>query len=603
MDKFDILRRYFGYESFRNGQQELIDAILARRDCLGIMPTGSGKSLCFQIPAMLLNGTTIAVSPLISLMNDQITSLNRCGIPAICLNSTISEREIVEIYQNASNGAYKIIYVAPERLLNPRFLRLCGELTIPLVAVDEAHCVSQWGHNFRRSYLDIPRFVQIAQTRPTVAAFTATATDTVKRDIARILALQSPLEVSTGYDRPNLYFDVRRPHDRDRELLGLLENLSGSAIVYCMTKRTTEAVCEMLRRNNIRAGLYHGGLSSEERIAAQSDFVCNHMRVMIATNAFGMGIDKSDVTLVVHYNMPLDLESYYQEAGRAGRNGSDARCVLLYDPSDVEMARYLIDNSGSSSEISEKERKILRKRSTMRFEVLERYCNTKKCLRSFILNYFGEMSKRKCGFCSNCLKGYVAEDVTIETQMFLSCIFRVRENGLIANTDEICRILRGDVSDERFFALSTFGIMRETSLHHVMQLAQYLLTNGFFVVSDDDGGCALTEKADRFIKSKGTLIMRVKSSSGRRLRYNTEIPNAELYERLKAVREEFASGLGIPARAVFEDSVLIGICAALPTSIDELLKIDGVNMRKMEVYGRKFLSEVVEYLNTRPKCD
>lgn len=272
MDKFYILRKYFGYESFRKGQQEMIDGILKGHDCLGIMPTGSGKSLCFQIPAMMLNGTTIAISPLISLMRDQINSLNQCGIPAICINSTINECETVEIYQKARLGAYKIIYVAPERLLNPRFLSLCGELTIPLVVVDEAHCVSQWGQNFRPSYLGIPKFVQIAQRRPTVAAFTATATEAVKCDIIRILSLQRPLTVMTGYDRPNLYFEVRKPEDKDAELLKVLKNRSGSTIVYCMTKRTTEMVHRMLVTNNIPAGLYHGGLSSEERSVKAGGF-------------------------------------------------------------------------------------------------------------------------------------------------------------------------------------------------------------------------------------------------------------------------------------------------------------------------------------------
>lgn len=602
MDKFDILKEYFGYESFRNGQQKMIDGILEGRDCLGIMPTGSGKSLCFQIPAMLLNGTTIAISPLISLMRDQINSLNQCGIPAVCINSTISEYETVEIYQKARAGAYKIIYVAPERLLNPRFLNLCNDLTIPLVAVDEAHCVSQWGQNFRPSYLDIPKFVQTAQRRPVVAAFTATATEAVKRDIIRILALQSPLTVMTGYDRPNLYFEVRKPDDKDAELLKVLKNRSGSTIVYCMTKRTTEDVHRMLLINNISAGLYHGGLSAEERSAAQEDFIFDRVNVMVATNAFGMGIDKSNVSLVIHYNMPLDLESYYQEAGRAGRDGSNARCIMLYSPSDIKMARYLIERSGSAG-ASEKEREKLQKCAVTRLHSIIDYCKSKKCLRANILNYFGENTKSSCGNCSNCIKGEKLEDITIEAQKILSCIFRVNQNELNADIGEICKILHGDAADDRFRGLSTYGIMSETLLHRIGQIAQFLSTEGYFEACKPNGHCILTDKSDEFIKSGSTLMMRVKRDPGKKSDKMADIPNPELFERLSRLRKELADSLGIPAYVVFHNSSLIGMCAILPTNIDEFLRVEGVGILKAERYGRKFLSEIVEYLNTRPKSD
>ncbi len=575
MDIFDILKEYFGYESFRKGQRELVDGILEGHDCLGIMPTGSGKSLCFQIPAMMMNGTTIAISPLISLMRDQIDALNQCGIPAVCINSTISERETVEIYQKARAGAYKIIYVAPERLLSPRFLNLCKDLTIPLVAVDEAHCVSQWGQNFRPSYLDISKFVQIAQKRPTVAAFTATATEAVKRDIIRILALQSPLTVMTGYDRPNLYFEVRKPDDKDAELLRVLKNRFGSAIVYCMTKRVTEMVHRMLLANNIPAELYHGGLSAEERSAAQEDFIFDRVRVMVATNAFGMGIDKSNVSLVVHYNMPLDLESYYQEAGRAGRDGSNARCIMLYSPSDIKMARYLIEQSGSA-ETSEKECEQLQKCALTRLQSIIDYCKTKKCLRAHILNYFGEKTKFSCGNCSNCIKGEKLEDITIESQKILSCIFRVNQNGLIANIEDICNILHGDIADERFHSLSTYGIMCETSLHRIRQIAQFLLTDGYFETRESDGHCVLTDKSDEFIKSGDTLMMRVKHDSGRKSDKTADIPNPELFERLSSLRKEIADSLGVKAYVVFHNSSLMSMCEILKTNIDDFMIVDVV---------------------------
>lgn len=603
MDKFDILKNYFGYETFRDGQSEMIDGILEGRDCFGIMPTGSGKSLCFQIPAMLLNGITIVVSPLISLMRDQINALNQCGIPAVCINSTMTEYETVEIYQNAKNRSYKIIYVAPERLLNPRFLNLCESLTIPLVAVDESHCVSQWGQNFRPSYLDIPKFVQTAQKRPIVAAFTATATDAVKRDIIRILALQNPLTVMTGYDRPNLYFEVRKPEDKDAELLGLLKNCFGSVIVYCLTKRTAEAVYSMLLQNSIHAGLYHGGLSAEDRSAAQEDFIYDRANVMVATNAFGMGIDKSNVSLVIHYNMPLDLESYYQEAGRAGRDGSNARCIMLYSPSDIRMARYLIDRSDSPGISSAEDREQLRKRSLTRLQAIIDYCKTKHCLRANLLKYFGENTKSACGNCSNCTKGELVEDVTIDAQKILSCIFRVNQNELSAGLEEICRILHGDVADERFRGLSTYGIMCETSLQKIVQIAQFLSTEGYFKVDESNGQCTLTKSSDDFIKSKSTLMMRVKRTSGIKAAKVSDIPNPELFERLSGLRKELAESLGIPAYVVFHNSSLISMCAILPTNIDDFLRVEGVGMRKAERYGRQFMSEIVEYLNTRPKSD
>ena len=404
MDKLAALRQYFGFSEFRAGQQTLIDAVLSGRDALGIMPTGGGKSLCYELPALLLPGITLVVSPLISLMKDQVMALRNAGIPAGCINSSMRLDELRETYRDAHYGAYKLLYVAPERLLTDGFCALAQELEIPLVAVDEAHCISQWGQDFRPSYLKIVEFLQRLPHRPAVAAFTATATAQVRADIIRILQLHEPETVVTGFDRPNLRFEVLRPKDKRAVLLQLLaERRDKSGIVYCATRKTVEQVCGLLQEAGFAATRYHAGLDADERRENQEAFICDRSPIMAATNAFGMGIDKSNVSYVIHYNMPKDLESYYQEAGRAGRDGEPARCTLLYSGTDVRTIRFFIDkemeaDNGLPADVkAEAARKAEERLKYMTF-----YSTTPRCLRSFLLNYFGEAAAPRCGNCSNC---------------------------------------------------------------------------------------------------------------------------------------------------------------------------------------------------------
>ncbi len=406
MDRYEALRHYFGHTSFREGQDVIIDALLSGRDALAVMPTGAGKSMCFQIPALIQEGVALVISPLISLMKDQVLSLVQMGAPAAYLNSSLTLSQQQEALRRAAQGRYKIIYVAPERLNSPDFLHFALHATISLIAVDEAHCVSQWGQDFRPSYLRIAEFIARLPKRPPVGAFTATATPHVKDDIRELLSLQNPKTVVTGFDRPNLHFSVRKiptMRERDEALLQIIrEHGSDSGIVYCATRKSVEEVCDLLSDYHVSATRYHAGLSDDERRSNQDDFRFDRAQVMVATNAFGMGIDKSNVRYVVHYNMPKDLESYYQEAGRAGRDGAEAECILLYNGRDVHTARWLIEHSETRYELSEDERATLIERDLERLKQMTFYTASRKCLRKFILNYFGEHAPEHCMNCSYC---------------------------------------------------------------------------------------------------------------------------------------------------------------------------------------------------------
>jgi len=403
MTKLDVLAGYFGYNSFRPAQETLIDTLLSGRDVLGVMPTGAGKSVCYQVPALLFAGATLVVSPLISLMKDQVAQLRHADIPAAFINSSLTAEQYREVLRRVGQGRYKIIYVAPERLETADFLRFAVETPISLVAVDEAHCVSQWGQDFRPSYLNIAGFIEKLSARPVVGAFTATATSAVKSDIIRLLGLRDPLSLTTGFDRPNLYFQVTKPKNKLKyfhELIGQRSGMCG--IVYCSTRKTVDTVCADLCRRGISASRYHAGLEDDERRRNQEDFIQNQATIMVATNAFGMGIDKPDVRYVFHYNMPKNLESYYQEAGRAGRDGKPSDCILLFADEDIKTAEFFIRESGSNKQLTEKERKKVNRRDVSRLDKMIRYCEINSCLRSYILRYFGEKQKGKCNNCSNC---------------------------------------------------------------------------------------------------------------------------------------------------------------------------------------------------------
>ena len=449
-----ILKEFFGHKAFRPGQEALIEAILSGRDVLGVMPTGAGKSICYQVPALCMEGITLVISPLISLMKDQVAALKEAGVHAAFINSTLTAAQQQEALSRAENGAYQLIYVAPERLLTQSFLDFAAGQRISLIAVDEAHCVSQWGQDFRPSYLDIVRFVDALPRRPILAAFTATATEEVKRDVVRLLGLREPLSLTTGFDRPNLYFAVRREKNKTSWLTSYLSRREGkSGIVYCSTRKTVERVTEELRKAGFAATRYHAGLSDEERRRNQEDFAYDRATVMVATNAFGMGIDKSNVRFVIHYNMPKNLESYYQEAGRAGRDDAAADCILLYSVSDVITAKALITRADDREQVPEEERETLVKRDLMRLRQMEQYCETEDCLRGTLLSYFGEKGAEHCCNCGNCLRPQVEaeetgelveEDITIPAQMILSCLRRFeRDSYLRLGETAVVQILAG----------------------------------------------------------------------------------------------------------------------------------------------------------------
>ena len=403
MTKYEALQDYYGYKTFRPAQETIIDTLLAGRDVMGVMPTGAGKSVCYQIPGILLDGVTLVISPLISLMKDQVAQLKQKGMPAAYINSSLTAAQYQEVLRRAKIGRYKIIYVAPERLGTEAFIEFASETQVSLVAVDESHCVSQWGQDFRPSYLKIAGFVDSLPVRPVVGAFTATATGEVKKDIIRLLGLREPLCLTTGFDRPNLYFEVVKPKNKQAYFIELMEQRSQECgIIYCSTRKTVDSVWADLNRKGITAAHYHAGLEDGERRLNQDDFIKGNVNVMVATNAFGMGIDKPDVRYVIHYNMPKNMESYYQEAGRAGRDGGPADCIMLFSGDDIKTGEFFISGSEKNAELNDRERRILKYRDAERLDRMTRYCEVDGCLRAYILKYFGETQKGRCNNCSNC---------------------------------------------------------------------------------------------------------------------------------------------------------------------------------------------------------
>ncbi len=514
MDKQEALRLYFGHDAFRGGQEALIDSILAGRDALGVMPTGGGKSLCYQIPALLLPGLSLVVSPLISLMKDQVAALEVAGIPAVFLNSAMTGEEFRSAWERIRRGDCRLIYVAPERLENEGFLSSIARREISLVAVDEAHCISQWGQDFRPSYRKISAFVEGLPRRPVVAAFTATATRRVREDIAVQLHLRDPLEVVTGFDRPNLFFQVLRPRKKLHALLSLVEERrEKSGIVYCATRSAVEQVCDALREAGFPATRYHAGLTDGERRKNQEDFQYDRCPVMAATNAFGMGIDKSNVGYVIHYNMPKDLESYYQEAGRAGRDGEPADCILLFSPGDIVTAKFLIQHS--SEEEDEDAARARQKQDLARLETMAGYCKTRGCYRGYLLDYFGQPRPDRCENCGNCLGETTREDITVPAQMILSCVLRVeRKLGYFVGRALIVQILRGGhgqrIRDLGLDTLSTYGLMKDRDRQAIGEYIDCLVAQGYAFVEPEHQTFRPTQKADQvlFHGEKVTMAVR-----------------------------------------------------------------------------------------------
>ena len=605
-DQYEVLYRYFGYTAFRSGQAELIDAQLSGRDVFGIMPTGGGKSLCYQIPALMLEGITLVVSPLISLMKDQVTALKNMGVSAAYVNRSLSAEQIRLVLRNIQQKKYKIIYIAPERLLTESFLAAISNLKIAMVAVDEAHCISQWGQDFRPSYLRIADFLKLLKVRPVVSAFTATATQEVRDDVERILGLQNPLRIITGYDRPNLRFAVVQPKSKPLALLDFIEARPGKCgIVYCSTRKEVEKVCQMLQNKGISATRYHAGLSEEERHTNQDDFVYDRCKVMVATNAFGMGIDKSNVGYVIHYNMPQCIESYYQEAGRAGRDGENADCILLYSPSDIRTAKFLIQHPTENEELSGEERSNLVKKALIRLDAMVGYCNTSRCLRGYILEYFGQEYPQLCGNCSNCESTAEQRDITEYAKMILSCIYRIHEQlGYSLGITLVVRVLHGSrekrIKELRLDRLSTYGLMNHVPRAEIREMISALENQGYIMTHPDRGDLNLTDKAREvlFHGEKVKMLVRKKKREKSRKEDASSNPNtAGLLEELKALRLTLAKEENMPAYIVFSNATLKDMAQKAPVTMAEFLAVSGVGKFKAERYGQRFLTAIKKYMD------
>ncbi|MCR5717464.1 MAG: DNA helicase RecQ [Oscillospiraceae bacterium] len=602
----EVLQQYFGYDTFRKGQAELIGAILSGRDVLGIMPTGAGKSVCYQVPAMLLPGLTVVISPLISLMHDQVRALRENGIPAAYLNSALDEMAYRQTLAAVYNGGVRILYAAPERLETESFARIAAEVPISMVTVDEAHCVSQWGQDFRPSYLKIVNFLQMLPRRPLLSAFTATATKEVAEDIVRILGLHDPYSVTTGFDRENLYFGVQQPRDKFRALMEILQEHEGeSGIVYCLTRKLVEEVTDKLNENGFHARRYHAGLPDAERAQNQDDFLYDRVPVIVATNAFGMGIDKSNVSFVVHYNMPKNLENYYQEAGRAGRDGSRADCILLYAPGDVRTNQFMIEKSNDNDQLDELTRTRLREKEQERLKLMTFYCTRHECLRNYMLRYFGENAHNFCGNCSSCRANYEPRDITVEAQKIISCIYRLHQRNLHFGVTSIIEILRGSKSEryEKFhFAdtLSTFGIMADVPEKQCREIVDFLLMENY--ISKTDGeypSLTLNRKSAQFLKDHPKLIMNIvkeeQPSSRRAERNLPDDVNAELLAILKAECAAAAKKEGVPSYIIFTNAALQDMARKIPTTEMAFLAVSGVGRVKLEKYGTRFLRVIRDF--------
>ncbi len=607
MTKRDVLKKYFGHDFFRPGQEEIVDNLLSGRDVLGVMPTGAGKSVCYQVPAMLMDGITIVVSPLISLMKDQVRALAEAGVPCAYINSSLHYLELREVYHNARNGAYKIIYVAPERLGTDEFMSLAESVKISMVTVDEAHCVSQWGQDFRPGYLKIVDFIQALSYRPVVGAFTATATKSVRRDVAEILRLNNPFVIVTGFDRKNLYFEVKRPKAKDKfnELVYFLSrpNMAGkSGIVYAISRKGVESLCDELCKRGFSATGYHAGLEPEERQKNQDDFLFDRKTVMVATNAFGMGIDKSNVSFVVHYNMPKNLESYYQEAGRAGRDGEPADCILLYTPGDVRTNKFMIENSEENTELSEEMRERIRERDLERLKQMTFYCTTDDCLRGFILKYFGESAEMNCGHCSNCNTNFEMVDITEDAQKIISCVMRIVKRRQSYGKNMIADVLAGSKSEKvlnrHLDNLSTYGILGNYTKPKIVRIIEYLIKCGYLMIDEDNYNVVLPcRKANKILFNGERLSMRLPKE--RLTREKKSIASAEtdevLFARLKELRKQLAIKQSVPAYVIFSDASLRDMCEKLPETMEEFSDVSGVGAAKLSQYGKLFVDLINEY--------
>ena len=597
--KQTILQQVFGYPEFRGGQAALIDGILAGQDVFGVMPTGGGKSLCYQIPALLLPGVTLVISPLISLMHDQVMALKNVGVAAAYVNSSLTAGQIRLVYRNIQSGMYRIIYVAPERLLTDGFLEAIQSRQVSMVTVDEAHCISHGGQDFRPSYLKIVDFLSILPQRPVVSAFTATATERVRQDVVESLGLRNPVEIVTGFDRPNLRFDVRKPAKKQEAVLELVQQRPGkSGIIYCATRKNVERVCQLLRDRGIPATRYHAGLSDQERHDNQEDFLYDRAPVMVATNAFGMGIDKSNVSYVIHYNMPQSLENYYQEAGRAGRDGAAAECILLYSPGDVTTAQYLILHPNGTEEEAATPEQV--QADWKRLEQMVGYCKTQSCLRGCILDYFGQSHPARCGNCGNCDRVLEERDVTREAAQLLDCVEHIRQHlGYSLGIVTVVRVLMGS-RDKRLLQLKLDRLPEYDTLGHVgrerlRRIADALEAQGCLHTDSEHGGVSLTAASKGVQSQSRRITIREEAAKPQPLGQTAPADNPELYNALKALRLRLAQKEHMPAYIVFTNATLEDMARKAPRTMEEFCCVSGVGSAKAQRYGKVFLQAIREF--------